>query len=346
MNLASRICAAAGSGRVLVSETVRQLVGRIEGSEYVDRGFFEIKGFATPQHLFEVDWSGAGAVRAPRVEAGASSTRQAASYPAPSEAQGARRKPLLLGAAILALLLAASIGTVSFMANRGGAGPREVTGEESFDQGPAWKLLRSDDFSSPIRGLFMDKQSGTSGGAFGDGTPYEYRWEYGYADNALVAVLRGLYPERPGAFPYRGIAAADRIPGDFAVEVRGRATRKPDRARYAIDYVVAGEDRYRFEIAPGPSSYGIHLGPMRRNFMASGRTGAVHQADEENHLRMEVRGDTMTVFANGEELDQGQHAGLARRGGTIELVAGMFGTLTDGDVEVRFTDFRVYTLQR
>ena len=48
VNLAARICAAAGPGRTLVSETVRHVVGRIQGWEYIDRGYFEIKGYQEP----------------------------------------------------------------------------------------------------------------------------------------------------------------------------------------------------------------------------------------------------------------------------------------------------------
>lgn len=57
VNLASRICAAAGPGEILVSETVRRVVGHPEGAEWVDRGLMELKGFREPQHLFELNWS-------------------------------------------------------------------------------------------------------------------------------------------------------------------------------------------------------------------------------------------------------------------------------------------------
>src|SRR3954451_11433613 len=60
VNLAARICAAAGPGQILVSEAVRHVVGMMEGTEYTDLGTFELKGFQTPQRLFEVDWSGLG----------------------------------------------------------------------------------------------------------------------------------------------------------------------------------------------------------------------------------------------------------------------------------------------
>jgi class 3 adenylate cyclase len=63
VNLASRICAAAGSGQILVSESTRYVAGRIElrrsdGGvvEYVDLGLHELKGFPEAKRLFEVTW--------------------------------------------------------------------------------------------------------------------------------------------------------------------------------------------------------------------------------------------------------------------------------------------------
>jgi class 3 adenylate cyclase len=63
VNLASRICAAAGSGQILVSESTRYVAGRIElrrsdGGvvEYVDLGLHELKGFPEAKRLFEVAW--------------------------------------------------------------------------------------------------------------------------------------------------------------------------------------------------------------------------------------------------------------------------------------------------
>jgi len=56
VNLAARICAAAGPGQVLISETTRYVAGRIDGVEYVDHGLRELKGFQEPQRLFEVSW--------------------------------------------------------------------------------------------------------------------------------------------------------------------------------------------------------------------------------------------------------------------------------------------------
>jgi class 3 adenylate cyclase len=63
VNLAARICAAAGSGQILVSESTRYVAGRIElrrsdgeVAEYVDLGLHELKGFPEAKRLFEVAW--------------------------------------------------------------------------------------------------------------------------------------------------------------------------------------------------------------------------------------------------------------------------------------------------
>ena len=63
VNLAARICAAAGPGQILVAESTRYVAGRIElrrsdggAVEYVDRGFHELKGFPEAKRLFEVTW--------------------------------------------------------------------------------------------------------------------------------------------------------------------------------------------------------------------------------------------------------------------------------------------------
>lgn len=54
LNLAARLCALAGPGEVLLSETVAQLARKIEGVTYVERGAVELKGFADPVRVVEV----------------------------------------------------------------------------------------------------------------------------------------------------------------------------------------------------------------------------------------------------------------------------------------------------
>ncbi len=56
VNLAARICAATGPGQILIAETTRDVAGRIESVEYVDRGLHELKGFPEAKRLCEVVW--------------------------------------------------------------------------------------------------------------------------------------------------------------------------------------------------------------------------------------------------------------------------------------------------
>src|SRR3989475_537089 len=56
VNLAARICAAAGPGEIFIAETTRYVAGRSESIDYVDRGLHELKGFQEPQRLIEVRW--------------------------------------------------------------------------------------------------------------------------------------------------------------------------------------------------------------------------------------------------------------------------------------------------
>ena len=73
VNLAARICAAAGPGQILVAESTRYVAGRIElrksdgGGvvEYVDRGLHTLKGFPEPKRLFEVTWQESAAEQGP-----------------------------------------------------------------------------------------------------------------------------------------------------------------------------------------------------------------------------------------------------------------------------------------
>ena len=63
VNLAARICAAAGPGEIFIAETTRFVAGRIESVDYIDRGLHELKGFQESQRLIEVRW------QAPEAEA-------------------------------------------------------------------------------------------------------------------------------------------------------------------------------------------------------------------------------------------------------------------------------------
>ncbi len=54
VHAAARIGAQAGGGEILVSEIVKQLVGSTPEVTFVDRGWYELKGFPERFHLFEV----------------------------------------------------------------------------------------------------------------------------------------------------------------------------------------------------------------------------------------------------------------------------------------------------
>jgi class 3 adenylate cyclase len=58
VNAAARICAQAQGGEVLVSEAIRQLVAGKDFT-FIDRGLFELKGFAEPFRLYAVQGEGA-----------------------------------------------------------------------------------------------------------------------------------------------------------------------------------------------------------------------------------------------------------------------------------------------
>jgi class 3 adenylate cyclase/tetratricopeptide (TPR) repeat protein len=62
VNAAARIAAKAKGGQILVSETLRGVMGRAKDVDLVDRGRFRLKGFPERWRLFEVVWQEEGAV--------------------------------------------------------------------------------------------------------------------------------------------------------------------------------------------------------------------------------------------------------------------------------------------
>jgi len=211
------------------------------------------------------------------------------------------------------------------------------------------RLLSSDDFSGPARGLFLNNQRGVSRASGpASGSTHQWEWDYGYADGALVTHIRGAWDE-PGTLTFGNDAepADSRMFGDFAVEARARATRSIDNAEYALTYVTAANTSYSWRVAPGRQQYRLRRGDQNGNQnLAVGRSTAVNRGNEENLLRIEVRGDTMGGFINGREVDRVQREELATRGGAVRIgFYAMSGPLADGDVEARFTEYRVYALE-
>lgn len=415
VNLASRICAVAGSGRILVSETVRQVVGRIEGADYIDRGYFEIKGFQDPQHLFEVDWSGVGAVRATQVApprpVGVAATTSgpipaAGSAPAP----GARPKGLLIGGAVAALVVAALIG--AFFVSRGTSQPPPVPtaaappavpkegplvkakellptaaavaatraagaegpkpGAEGATPPPGGapqakiapgvgaapspaiagaagpgRLIFSDDFADPTKGQFRDKLVNTVRATLPNGAAVQYPWEAGYIDGGYVTRIKGPYPDNPQRVPFLvNIDSANRVQGDFAVEVTARTLKSSAEVRYGLICDLGPDNFLVFAMNANDGTYVAatgNRGDIRRS-LTSGRASSVRPANQDNVMRLEVRGEALRLFVNGQELAPARLPSRSREASLLGLQFGMLGPLADGDLEVRFDDYKVFAL--
>ena len=102
-----------------------------------------------------------------------------------------------------------------------------------------------------------------------------------------------------------------------------------------------------YAIQPGTGSYtvsGFLGGDGRGLTLASGRSSALNRGADDDLLRLEVRDDVARAFANGQEVDRAQHPAIGLRPAKLNLSWWMFGPAADGDVEVRFTDFKVYEL--
>src|SRR3989449_434303 len=56
VDAAARICAKAGGGQILASETVRGILGATKDVQFRDRGRFRLKGFPERWRLLEVAW--------------------------------------------------------------------------------------------------------------------------------------------------------------------------------------------------------------------------------------------------------------------------------------------------
>src|SRR5947209_2768690 len=57
LNLAARLCSLAGRGEVLASDVLVHLARKIDGLEYIERGFIELKGFDEPVKVVQVQLS-------------------------------------------------------------------------------------------------------------------------------------------------------------------------------------------------------------------------------------------------------------------------------------------------
>jgi hypothetical protein len=136
--------------------------------------------------------------------------------------------------------------------------------------------------------------------------------------------------------------AADRLNADFAAEVVANVTKSPNVALYGLRYILAPGDSYFLRIGRDGASFELwsEQGPTS---LGGGRT-AIIRLGQPNTLRMEISGDTLRAFANGQLLASAQQPGLIRRGGQLALLTEMAGPPADGEVEVRFSDLKLYAL--
>ena len=145
VNLASRICAVAEPGQILVSETLRAVAGKIEGTSFDDKGDFALKGFREAQRLYEVVEAPVGAdpVNASPVSTAASRppakqasapqrSRLATSSPAPLSPRAGTRQWLIAAIAAILVLLVAATGFY-IVSHRAGAGTAATS--SSFPHG-------------------------------------------------------------------------------------------------------------------------------------------------------------------------------------------------------------------
>jgi len=106
------------------------------------------------------------------------------------------------------------------------------------------------------------------------------RWEYSFADRALVAHLPAAETAMAGAvsaqiFP----ASVKSLLGDFAVEVRAIGTRSARQATYGFRYSLDADDYYRIVISPAAGRYGIWAAAAQR-WIGEGRLTVPRPADD------------------------------------------------------------------
>jgi len=146
VNLASRICAVAEPGQILVSETLRAVAGKIDGTSFEDKGEFALKGFREAQHLYEVVEAPVGEhpVRAnPVTLAAARPTAKQSAAPksaapvatiASTSSSGLPRRWLIPAMAALLVILVAAAGAYA-LSRRGAAGTGPGPTSSSFPHG-------------------------------------------------------------------------------------------------------------------------------------------------------------------------------------------------------------------
>lgn len=224
-----------------------------------------------------------------------------------------------------------------------------VAQSPSASPGAGPQLVASDDFSNPAMGLFPTGQSGTGGVPRNPESPsgsssYEWPWDYGYANGALVGHLGFVLPNAPsGAIFGTHAMSSVAVNGDFAVAVQMVVTRSIPEAEGGIAFDPPGLPEYRVTIWPSQRGYTVWANQGGPPFVR-GSSPAIAAGGDPNLLRIEVRGGTLTVFANGQQLGVVPQAGFSGRPVQIGLGWYLGGEPSDGTAEVMFQNFKVYAL--
>ena len=147
VNLASRICAVAEPGQVLVSETLRAVAGKMDGTAFNDKGEFQLKGFREPQRLYEVveaasspnplttTASAAPALRPSSKQAMGPKSTQATPAPGNAPTAFAALPRGWLIPALAALLVLVLVGTGLYVVSRRSSGTGSAAAPPSFPHG-------------------------------------------------------------------------------------------------------------------------------------------------------------------------------------------------------------------
>lgn len=200
------------------------------------------------------------------------------------------------------------------------------------------RQLYADDFSNPASGLFLDGQRGT---ATLPADRAAAQWDYSYHGGSLVAHVS------PPTVPLNGrviggeARAANRLSGDFAFEVKAKATESAGQAVYGLRLYPGSRD-FGFGVWPGQKSY--ELWEIFQPSLLAARSTAIAADAGENLLRVEVRTNAVRLFINGQPVDDRQDDAFAPRPAAVGLFFDTTASPGDQPVEIHYTDFRVYSL--
>ncbi len=202
----------------------------------------------------------------------------------------------------------------------------------------ATKLVYSDDFSNAAGGLFLDRQMGTAK-LPPDGITSQY--DYAYQDGMLISHITAPTGYLAGRVIGTTARAANRLSGDFAVEVRARAGRPSASAIYGLRF-IPGSREFGFAVRPSQKSY--QLWEIFQPPFVAARSSQVAADEQENLLRLEVRGNSLRLFVNGQEVDGRDDAAFAPRPASVGVFFGTVAAPNEPPVTVNFTSFKVYAV--